>query len=445
MRQSARFAISDSLQFKSQLLHWAAQFKTCAYLNSNEFEYSQNSKQQYSSYDLLVGVDELDAIELQPGNAFEQLNAFRGKKKDWLFGYFGYDLKNEIEKLSSKNEDQLEFPELHFFYPRFVFIIKNKELCIEYLQDYNTESEIALLHQEIENYIPPLKKSSGKSEAIQSKFTKRDYLNSVHKIMQHIQRGDIYELNFCVEFFMTNSELQAGYTYEELNAISQTPFSCYYQNKHNYLMCASPERFLKKEGTKLISQPIKGTQKRGSTEAEDETFKRQLINDTKERSENVMIVDLVRNDLSKTAQRGSVKVEELFGLYTFKQVHQLISTVSSELSTEVNEVAALKNAFPMGSMTGAPKVRAMQLIETFEKTKRGLYSGAVGYFSPDGNFDFNVVIRSLLYNAKNKYISLLVGSAITINSVPEKEYEECMLKADALFKVLHAETNPNHN
>ena len=175
---------------------------------------------------------------------------------------------------------------------------------------------------------------------------------------------------------------------------------------------------------------------RSSNATEDLNLKNNLLADPKERSENVMIVDLVRNDLSRIAKKGSVLVEELHAIYSFKQVHHLISTIKAELRPEISAVDAICASYPMGSMTGAPKISAMKIIENLECSKRGLYSGSVGYFTPDGNFDFNVVIRSILYNAKTSYVSLSVGSAITAKSVPEKEYEECLIKAKALIEVL---------
>lgn len=205
-----------------------------------------------------------------------------------------------------------------------------------------------------------------------------------------------------------------------------------------YLMSASPERYIKKEGTKIISQPIKGTAKREDDFILDSILKNNLVTDQKERSENVMIVDLVRNDLSQTATKGSVKVEELCKIYTFDQVHQMISTVTSQVAENTHPIDIIKSTFPMGSMTGAPKISAMKIIETLEETKRGLYSGAVGYISPSGDFDFNVVIRSILYNASNKYVSYSVGGAITAKSDPLNEYEECLLKAKAMRTVLES-------
>ena len=224
--------------------------------------------------------------------------------------------------------------------------------------------------------------------------------------------------------------------FQKLYQISQAPFSCYFRIKDLYIMSASPERFLKRMGDKIISQPIKGTSKRGDNPSEDDQLKKQLYESNKERTENVMVVDLVRNDLSKTAAKSSVNVEELFGVYSFKQVHQMISTISSRIKKGIHSLDVIKGAFPMGSMTGMPKISAMELIEKYETTKRGVYSGSIGYFTPEGDFDFNVVIRSILYNSRRKYASFMVGGAITFNSDPELEYEECLLKAKALFKVL---------
>lgn len=194
-----------------------------------------------------------------------------------------------------------------------------------------------------------------------------------------------------------------------------------------------------KRGNKLISQPIKGTAKRGVNEVEDEALKQELRTQAKELQENVMIVDLVRNDLTRSAKQGTVKTEELYTIHSFKQVHQMISTVVCELRDDIGAVEAIKNTFPMGSMTGAPKFSAMQLMEQYELTKRGVYSGAIGYFDPDNDFDFNVVIRSLLYNSAENYLSFHAGSAITYHADPEKEYDECLLKAKAIMEVLGAD------
>lgn len=255
-------------------------------------------------------------------------------------------------------------------------------------------------------------------------------------ILEHIKRGDIYEVNFCQEFYAENATINPAAVYQHLNDISEPPFASFLKMEQQYALCASPERYLKKEGSKIISQPIKGTAKRLISTIDDAQIAADLARDEKERAENVMIVDLVRNDLSKTAKKGAVQVEELCKVYSFKQVHQMISTVVSEIDPQLHPIETLRSTFPMGSMTGAPKVSAMKIIEHLEASKRGLYSGAIGYFTPENDFDFNVVIRSILYNEEKKYISYSVGSAITIKSDAAKEYEECLLKAKAMKYVL---------
>ena len=399
---------------------------TSCILNSNDSEIN---------FELLIGIDSISEITIKNNDSFESLKAYQQNSKDWLFGFLTYDLKNELEATESKKNDKLDFPPIYFFRPKYLFRLKNSiwELLIE--EEFTEKEEALALIDKIKITINSKKKIIH-YPIIKSRFTKNQYIKSVKKLKQHIQKGNIYEVNFCQEFFSENAIINPFEVYKNLNSISPAPFSCYFSNDNKYLMCSSPERFLKKSGQTIISQPIKGTIKRGKNEQEDESLKRELYQNPKERSENVMIVDLVRNDLSKTAQKNSVNVDELFGIYTFKQVHQMISTVSCKLKQDINFIEAVKNSFPMGSMTGAPKLRAMQLIEEAESTKRGLFSGAVGYISPDEDFDFNVVIRSILYNEDKEYLSFSVGSAITINCHPEKEYEECLLKARAMFESL---------
>ena len=271
---------------------------------------------------------------------------------------------------------------------------------------------------------------------IKNKIQKEEYLAVIRQLKQHILRGDCYEINFCQEFFSDSVVIDPLTAYKKLNEFSPNPFSALYKLEDKWLLCASPERFLKKEGPKILSQPIKGTSKRipGNT-VSDNKSKEDLLQSNKDRSENVMVVDLVRNDLSKVCEEGTVQVDELFGIYSFPQVHQMISTISGELKKKISFSEIIRATFPMGSMTGAPKKRVMELIEQYETTKRGIFSGAVGYISPDGDFDFNVVIRSIMYNGSSGYLSFQTGSAITFYSDPEKEWEECLLKAEAMKKV----------
>lgn len=416
-------------------------FERVCVFNSN-LQTNKNNYLQTSKIIALGSTQEL--IISKSENTLEQLQGFYDQRKGWLFGYLTYDLKNEIEELNSENTDELEFPLLHFFAPKVVIQFNSTAATITYDDDYVSKTDADEIYNlSVSPSIPPLAnlgqtllKEELKKNNIHSKITKQEYIDSVAQLKQHIREGDIYEVNFCQEFFATNASINTVDTYEKLNAISQAPFTAYCKLGKQYLICASPERFLQKRSNTLIAQPIKGTTKRSSSKIEDEKLKLELQNSEKERSENVMIVDLVRNDLARIAKTGTVRVDELFGIYSFKQVHHMISTIKCELKENVLFTDIIKNTFPMGSMTGAPKVSAMKLIEQFESSKRGLYSGALGYIDPEGDFDFNVVIRSILYNEENKYLSFMVGSAITDKSDAEKEYDECLLKAKAMFEVL---------
>lgn len=429
MRKTVKYPLKNLVGFKENVLHYSHKEDFVCVLDHNK----QQMPVEASAFDMLVAIGANDVLIAPYGNAFHELQQFHNKHKDWLFGYLSYELKNELEDLYSANYDGLKFPDLLFFVPKFVLFLNDNELQIHIHDSLDEKDAIDLMHQISNGSVVKEKRNAPE---IKSRITKAAYLEAIKNIQKEIKRGEIYELNFCQEFYDENVEVVPAHLFMKLNKISQAPFSVYFKAKEQYLVSASPERFLKKKGTRLVSQPIKGTRKRGKNAEEDQFLKEELYNDPKERSENVMIVDLVRNDLSKTAKKATVKVDELFGVYSYLQVHQMISTVSSELSEAYTWVDAIKAAFPMGSMTGAPKVRAMELIEQYESTKRGLYSGAVGYVKPNGDFDFNVVIRSILYDALKKYLSFMVGGAIIMKADAEKEYEECMVKAQAMFNVL---------
>ena len=425
MRTSIIKHIENTFQFKQHLLTWAQQFREVVFLDSNDYP------QQYSSYDCILAVDAFTSIKTDYYNAFEDLKQYQQITKDWLFGYLSYDLKNDIEILNSNNFDGLDFPDLFFFQPKKLFLLKGNQLEIQYLNmcDDEVEDDLEEIRLQIADIqIPEID--------IKQRISRENYLEKVSKILEHIHRGDIYEANFCMEFYAESAVINPLEKFLKLNEISKAPQAVFFKNNIQFLLSASPERYIKKEGDLIISQPIKGTAKRFLDPIEDEKSKSQLASDPKERAENIMVTDLVRNDLSRTAQKGSVKVEELCGIYSFEQVHQMISTITSKLDSQHTAVDVIKNTFPMGSMTGTPKVSVLKIIEELEETKRGLYSGAVGYFTPNGDFDFNVVIRSILYNQDNKYVSFSVGSAITSLSIPENEYEECLLKAKAMREVL---------
>jgi para-aminobenzoate synthetase component 1 len=419
--------LSNPKKFKEQLLTWANKHQVCIVLDSN------SHKNQYSSFDFLVAIDTESQLKLENSKgAFEQLKQYYNNTNDTIFGYLSYDLKNDLEKLDSKNNDLLQFPELYFFQAKKIFIIRNNKLEINYLKTYTEEIETDLASIKTIN---SSEKSSSKVDLI-NRVNKAIYLNNISKIKKDIQQGKYYEINYCQEFYSDNAIVNPLEVYKKLNSISQAPFATFFKYNKQYVLSSSPERFVKKIGDKIISQPIKGTAKRGQTTKQDLVLKANLAQDPKERAENIMIVDLVRNDMAKIAKKGTVSVPELCQIYTFDQVHQMISTVEATVAKGINTIDILSSLFPMGSMTGAPKLAAMQYIEHYEQSKRSLYASAIGYITAQGDFDFNVVIRSVLYNANSQKISFNVGGAITALSNAETEYEECMTKADAMFKVL---------
>jgi para-aminobenzoate synthetase component 1 len=433
-RTTRTYSVESVSNLHEKLLRWAQQYQTAIWLDSNKHHL------EHSNFDNILAIEEFTSIQTDAEHAFEKLKEYQTITQDYLFGYLSYDVKNASENLTSTNVDDLGFAELFFFQPQKILFIKDNRVEFRYLS--MVEDEIDTDFKAICDIVLKPKKTTISNEEVEirSRISKKDYLKKVDKILEYIHKGDIYEVNFCQEFYAENTSINPLDIYEDLNTISEAPFATFLKIDHQFLLCASPERYLKKEGRKIISQPIKGTAKRFKNRLEDQKTATALSKDTKERSENIMIVDLVRNDLSKSAKKGSVQVEELCKVSSFKQVHQMISTVVSEIKDDVHLVDVIKDTFPMGSMTGAPKISAMKIIESLEETKRGLYSGTVGYFTPNGNFDFNVVIRSILYDAEKKYLSFSVGSAVTAKSSPEKEYEECLLKAKAMQFVL---TNSN--
>ncbi len=406
------------------MLNWADRFNICSFLDNHHYSST------HQSVECLVAVGMIRSFTLTAGN-WQELSLFLRQNDDWIFGHINYDIKNSIEPLQSNHPDPIGFPDLFFFVPETVLQLGSGELMIATCHEDPAEIFKAI----VQSPVQAEKKATDAS--IRSRISRAHYIRTVQAIQQHILRGDCYELNFCQEFYADNASIHALSVYSELTRISPNPFSCFYKLNDKYVLCASPERYLQKKGNAILSQPIKGTFKRNLADSvADEALKDELRSSEKDKSENVMVVDLVRNDLSRVCKEGTVRVDELFGIYSFPQVHQMISTISGELKDGLDMAAIIQATFPMGSMTGAPKRKVMELIERYETTKRGIYSGAVGYISPGGDFDFNVVIRSILYNAGSQYLSYLVGGGITFYSDPEKEYEECLLKAEAIRRVL---------
>jgi para-aminobenzoate synthetase component 1 len=421
-RYTASFTIADTPACKKKIAAWAAQHTVACFLDNHQYA------TQWHYTDCLAAAG---AYQSFSATSTDALRIFLNREKDWYFGHVSYDLKNTLHHLDSRLPDYIGFPDLYFFQPETVVQLRGNELLIACAKD-----DPASIWTAIQQTVPE-KKSNVQAVRLQSRISRDTYLETVKAIQQHIHRGDCYELNFCQEFFATGVPFAPLAAFERLNEISPNPFSCFYRLHDHYLVCASPERFFSKQGDTLLSQPIKGTYPRVTGDpGKERQAKQSLLNDPKERTENVMIVDLVRNDLSQVCREGSVQVDELFGVYTFPQVYQLISTISGRLRPGIGLPEILLAMFPMGSMTGAPKKRVMQLIEQYEYTRRGLFSGSVGYIQPDGDMDFNVVIRSLQYNAATQYLNYLVGGGITFYSEPEKEYAECLLKAEAMRRVL---------
>lgn len=431
-----RVAVADVPAFRWRALAWAVAQQTgesgfVAFLNNNDIAYPHDPFPNR----LFVGSKRVISVPLpsESGNepnqpdAFARLYEAQQERPSFWVGYFGYDLKNQLEDLRSRNPDRLGFADAYFVEPAWVLDFEADVVVVT-----GPDDALSLIRQIDAFRETPIAKVVA---PIDCRVDAAVYQANVRRIQAHIRAGDVYELNYCLEFF-TTAQLDAVVTYRALNERSPMPFSSFMKIGDRYAMGASPERFLTKKGRQLTSQPIKGTIRRGQTPEEDTRLRNELLESEKERAENLMIVDLVRNDLARSAQTGSVRVDELFGIYGFRQVYQMISTVSATLRDGLTWADAIRHAFPMGSMTGAPKIRAMELIDQLEVSRRGVYSGALGYVTPESDFDFSVVIRTLLYDAGSQYTSFSVGSAITYDADPAQEWAECLLKARAIREVL---------
>jgi len=323
------------------------------------------------------------------------------------FGYLSYDYKNFVEPmLQTQHEALSKFSLVKFVQPQtWVGLDRNGQL-----------------HGNADGLI----------------FWEGDYLQHIAQIQNHIKEGDFYEMNHCIAF-SAQAEIDPYQTFAALNRRAPAPFACFVKDIDQYLLCASPERYMCLRDKVLISQPIKGTRKRQEISQSVQTQMDaqavlSLKNSEKDRAENIMIVDLVRNDLSRVCVPGSVHVPELCEVYTYSHVHQMISTVVGQPKAGVGLKEIVHATFPMGSMTGAPKIAVMQHTEQLENFSRGLYSGSVGYVY-QGEMDMNVVIRSLVYDATKQRLSYAVGGAITIDSDAVEEYQECQDKAATVLSI----------
>lgn len=411
------------------MLYWGHRYNIFLFLDNNTFEHTEGR------YECLTGAG---AVHIYEKEIF--IKEMLREEKDWLLGHISYDFKNRLENLHSGHTSRFAFGELGFFRPDTVCFIPRGSNRI-HIESINPEPET--IETEIRNVILPEAAPTIPGVSFQKRLSHKDYLTRVRQLQQHIREGDCYEVNFCNEAYAENCNIDPLAVFEQLNTLSKAPFAACYKNREQYLMCASPERYLYKTGTRILAQPIKGTARRGSSADEDEKQKKRLKESIKEKAENVMIVDLMRNDLARFCQTGSVEVPELFGIYSFEQVHQMISSISGTVLPDADLWEMICLSFPMGSMTGAPKIKVMELIELYENARRELFSGTVGYFNPDGDFDFNVIIRSLFYNKACHYLSYQTGGAITADSDPEEEWQETLLKASAFGKIFNNNTIPS--
>ncbi len=420
-RFSKSYSLKNKDLFVKKIVNFSSDQSHFTLLNSND---------SFDDYELIIAYGAESFLQSSK-NSLKKIDKYIDKVNDWIFGYLSYDLKNEIENLTDLNKDIFNLPNLYFYQPKVIWLIKEEKAEIYSLDEKNLNEDWD--HINSIDYRDCIEKSS---VDLITRTSKEEYIRKIKNIKQRILQGDCYEMNYCFDMYSKNKTINPYKTYIKLNDYTRSPMSTFFKLNQLYLLSSSPERFIKRINRKIISQPIKGTAKRGLDSKEDEKIKYTLLSSPKELSENHMIVDLVRNDLSRVAEKGSVKVKNLNKLNTFKRVHQLISTIEAQIAIKTKFSKIINGMFPMGSMTGAPKIESMNIIDEYESTKRGLYSGSIGYIKPNKDFDFNVVIRSIIYDKLLKEINVSVGSAITFKSDPESEFEECLLKAEPMIKSL---------
>lgn len=350
-------------------------------------------------------------------------------------GYFSYDIGRVIEKMPESAKDDLSIPDSYFlFYDNvIIFDLRNKKTYVTALGiKEDSEKSIKYIEDKIKRGKIEFNIILDKKSEFISNFSREEYIDAVKQVKDYIKEGHTYIANLT-QRFQCQYNSNPFDTYISLRSINKAPFSCYLNLEDFQIISSSPERFLKVYN-KVETRPIKGTRPRGINEIEDKKNREELLNSEKDKSELLMIVDLERNDLSKVCKPFSVKVTELFKLEEYATVFHLVSTVIGELNDDVSSVKCIRECFPGGSITGAPKIRSMEIIEELEGIRRGIYTGAIGYFDLRGNCDFNIVIRTILVKDNKAYFG--VGGGITIESDEEMEYEETLDKAKALMRVL---------
>lgn len=375
----------------------------------------------------LIGVGQFHGIYFSDTVNWKSVDDFISTTSRTIFCALSYELKNQLFELPSVNMDSSLFPYLSLFIPSSLYKKENDQFIL--IEGEESDENLSMALDFLAENGAPIQQS----DAWQPLISRDKYISTVQSLIQAISKGELYELNYCQSFLLNTKNFNSCATFNSIQHTAKAPFARFWKTTDFDVLCWSPERYIKKEGNTLITQPIKGTAPRGKSTAEDEQYKKELLTSKKNRTENVMIVDLVRNDLSKIAQKGSVHVDELFGIYSFEAVHQMISTVSCVIRPEIQFSDIIKATFPMGSMTGAPKLAAINYAEQHEVSSRNLYSGSIGVIYPNKDFDFNVVIRSMIYDKTKEQLNCSVGGAITLSSNPEEEYEECLTKVGQLM------------
>lgn len=356
-------------------------------------------------------------------------------------GYFAYDMCHHVEKLPRTALDDIQVPDCWFGFYDSIIAVEHQEGAVYLVATGIHEEEetaISALQQKIDSLrhqdlVQPAGIACGE---IESNFSKQDYMQAVQRIREYIRSGDIYQANMT-QRFRCHTQEKPFHLYSRLRKMNPAPFACYIDFGQAQILSSSPERFIKIDESSIETRPIKGTRPRGKTPAEDQANKEELINSEKDRSELLMIVDLERNDLSRVSKTGTVKVPELFYLEEYATVHHLVSTVTGEMRADIKPLDVIKAAFPGGSITGAPKIRAMEVIDELEPTQRNIYTGSIGYIGFDGNVDLNIAIRTILLKDETAYFQ--AGGGIVWDSDPALEYEETLHKAKAIIKTLKNE------
>ena len=353
-------------------------------------------------------------------------------------GYLSYDLGRYIEKIENKTIVDMEVPDLYFGLYDWAYVVDHKERKLYLVSadlDKDREEKLIIQKEELILNHTPTKKLSSVDEEVQlkSNFTKQEYIDSIEKVRQYIRSGDIYQANLT-QRFEGKTKRSAFDIYSELREVGPTIFGGLLNFEDVQVISNSPERFIKVENRKIQTRPIKGTRPRGDNPEQDEFFKTELSNSEKDKAELLMIVDLERNDLGRVSEIGSVKVPELFKIEAYANVYHLVATIESEIDKDKDIYEVIKATFPGGSITGAPKIRAMEVIEELEPTRRNVYTGSIGYIGFDGLADLNIAIRTIV--KKDDRITFQVGGGITWDSNPEDEYMETLHKAKSIMITL---------